>query len=90
VPTPVELSPEALHPRMTRGAGAFRRELLQRALAQLPTGTTVGDGELFTSFTAVPMADRPGFAVPPSRKALLPGRGGGASAAGAKMQLVGE
>src|SRR4051812_42887067 len=31
LPTPVDVSPEALHQRMTRRAVAFLRELLQRA-----------------------------------------------------------
>lgn len=90
LPTPVDLSPEALHQRMTRRAVAFLRELLQRAFAKLHTGNTVCDGELFTSFTAVHIADSTGFELPHSLKDLFPGSGGGASAAGAKIQLVWE
>src|SRR3954449_3200508 len=57
LPTPVDLSPEALHQRMTRRAVAFLRAMLQRAFAKLPTGDTVCDTELFASFTAVYIAD---------------------------------
>src|SRR5262245_12357347 len=53
LPTPVDVSPEALHQRMTRRAVAFLRALLQRAFAQLQTGDTVCDADLFASFTAV-------------------------------------
>jgi hypothetical protein len=41
-------------------------------------------------FTAVHIADSTGFELPPSLQALFPGSGGGASTAGAKMQLVWE
>jgi Transposase DDE domain len=89
-PTPVDFSAEALHQRMTRRAVAFLRALLQRAFAQLHTGDTVCDTELFAPFPAVPIADSTGFALPPSLKDLFPGSGGGASVAGAKLQLVWE
>ena len=88
LPTPVDISPEALHQRMTRRAVAFLQALLQRAFAQLHTGTAVCDTELFAPFTAVHIADSTGFTLPSSLKGLLPGSGGGASAAGAKIQLV--
>lgn len=90
LPTPVDISPEALHQRMTRRAVAFLRELLQRAFAQLHMGDTVCDAELFAAFTAVHIADSTGFELPPSLHHLFPGNGGGASVAGAKIQLVWE
>jgi hypothetical protein len=90
LPTPVDISPEALHQRRTRRAVAFLQALLQRAFAQLHTGTTVGDPELFAPFTTVHIADSTGFALPPALKELFPGHGGGASVAGAKLQLVWE
>jgi hypothetical protein len=90
LPTPVEISPEALHQRMTRRAVAFLRALLQRAFAKLHTGDTVCEAELFTPFTAVHIADSTGFGLPAALKELFPGSGGGASAAGAKLQLVWE
>ena len=89
-PTPVDFSSEALHQRMTRRAVVFLRELLQRAFAKLHTGDTVCDTELFAPFTAVPIADSTGFELPQSLKELFPGSGGGASVAGAKLQLVWE
>ena len=90
LPTPVDISPEALHQRMTQQAVAFLRALLQRAFAHLHTGDTVCDTDLFASFTAVHMADSTGFALPPALKELFPGSGGGASTAGAKLQVVWE
>ncbi len=90
LPIPVDLTPEALHQRMTWRAVAFLRALLQRAFAKLQTGTTVCDVELFAPFTAVHIADSTGFELPPALKELFPGSGGGASAAGAKIQLVWE
>ena len=90
LPTPVDISPEALHQRMTRHAVVFLQALLQRAFAQLHTGETVCDPALFTSFTAVHIADSTGVALPPSLRDLFPGHGGDASVAGAKIQLVWE
>ena len=90
LPTPVDISPEALHQRMTQRAVAFLRVLLQRAFAQLHTGTIVGDPELFAAFTAVHIADSTGFELPAALKERFPGSGGGASTAGAKIQLVWE
>jgi len=86
----VDSSPEALHQRMTQRAVAFLRVLLQRAFAQLHTGTTVCDPELFAALTAVQLADSTGFELPAALKERFPGSGGGASTAGAKMQLVWE
>jgi DDE family transposase len=90
LPTPVDVSPEALHQRMTRRAVAFLRELLQPAFAQLHTAHTWGDDGLFAPFTAVHIADSTGFALPASLQEGFPGNGGGASVAGAKIQLVWE
>src|SRR5215475_8646877 len=88
LPTPVDISPEALHQRMNRRAVAFLRALLQRAFVQLHMSTPGCDNELFASFTAVHIADSTGFTLPSSLRDLFPGCGGGASAAGAKIQLV--
>lgn len=90
LPTPVDVSPEALHQRMTRRAVVFLQAMLQRAFAKLHTGNTVCNTELFASFTAVHIADSTGFALPATLKDCLPGNGGGASVAGAKLQLVWE
>ena len=90
LPTPVDISTEALHQRMTRRAVTFLQALLQQAFAKLHTGTTVCDVALWTPFSAVHIADSTGFALPPALKELFPGSGGGASVAGAKIQLVWE
>lgn len=90
LPLPVDISPEALHQRMTRRAVVFLQAMLQRAFAKLHTGNTVCDPELFASFTAVPIADSTGFTLPATLKDCFPGNGGGASVAGAKIQLVWE
>src|SRR5262249_7230728 len=90
VPTPVDISPEALHQRMTRPAVVFLRALLQRAFTQLHKGDTICETELFSPFPAVHIADSTGVELPPSLKDLFPGSGGGASVAGAKIQLVWE
>ena len=90
LPTPIDISPEALHQRMTRRAVAFLQALLQRAFTQFHTGSIVCDPELFAPFSAVHIADSTGFALPVALKELFPGSGGGASVAGAKIQLVWE
>jgi hypothetical protein len=90
LPTPVDFSPEALHQRMTQRAVAFLRELLQRAFATLHTTNMGCEDGLFAAFTAVHIADSTGFALPPALKELFPGHGGGASVAGAKIQVVWE
>lgn len=90
LPTPVDVSPEALHQRMTRRAVVFLQAMLQRAFAKLHTGNTVCNTELFASFTAVHIVDSTGFALPATLKDCFPGNGGGASVAGAKIQLVWE
>jgi hypothetical protein len=89
LPTPVDVFPKALHQRMTRRAVTFLRALLQQAFAQLQAGATVCETGVFTSFTAVHIADSTGFALSPALKELFPGCGGG-SVAGAKIQLVWE
>jgi len=59
-------------------------------LCPAPHGTTVCDPELFAAFTAVHIADSTGFELPAALKERFPGSGGGASTAGAKIQLVWE
>ena len=90
LPMPVDISPEALHQRMTQRAVAFLRDLLQTAFAKLHKGDTVCDTEVWAPFTAVHIADSTGFELPPALKELFPGSGGSATAAGAKIQLVWE
>lgn len=90
LPRPVDVSPEALHQRMTQRAVAFLRALLQRAFAKLHTENPCWEDSLFATFTAVHIADSTGFALPAPLKDRFPGNGGGASVAGAKIQLVWE
>src|SRR5215813_5061894 len=90
LPMPVDISPEALHQRMTQRAVAFLRDLLQTAFAKLHKGDTVCDTEVWAPFTAVHIADSTGFELPPALKELFPGSGGSATAAGAKIQVVWE
>jgi DDE family transposase len=90
LPTPVDFSPEALHQRMTQRAVAFLRAMLQRAFAKLHSANTWCDDGLFAAFTAVHIADSTGFALPATLQDSFPGNGGGASVAGAKIQLVWE
>jgi len=90
LPRPVDISPEALHQRRTQRAVAFLRDLLQTAFAKLHKGDTICDTGVWAPFTAVHIADSTGFELPPALKELFPGSGGSATAAGAKIQLVGE
>jgi Transposase DDE domain len=87
---PVAVSPEALHQRMNPRALAFLRELIQTAFAKFHTPDTVCDAALFTPFPQVYIADSTGFSLPASLREALPGTGGSASPAGAKLQLVWE
>jgi hypothetical protein len=88
LPQPVEISPEALHQRMTRRALAFLREMIQTAFAKLHASDTVCDEGLFTAFPSVYIADSTGFGLPDSLKDLFPGAGGSGAQAGAKIQLA--
>jgi len=53
LPKPVEVSPEALHQRMTAQALAFLQEMIQSAFAKLHASDAVCDEGLFTHFTSV-------------------------------------
>ena len=90
VPAPVEVSPEASQQRMTARARAFLQDMRQRAFAKLPQAPTVWEERLFAAFSAVHIADSPGFALPDSWQDLFPGAGGSGAPAGAKIQLVWE
>jgi hypothetical protein len=88
LPKPVEVSPEAIHQRMTRRALAFLQEMIQTAFAKLHANDTECEGGLFAPFTSVHIADSTGFGLPDSLKDVFPGAGGSAARAGAKLQLV--
>jgi Transposase DDE domain len=82
------ISPEAIYQRMNKGALAFLQDMIRQALAKVHILEKVCDDGLFPCFTNVYLADSTGFALPDSLHALLPGSGGSAAKAGAKMQAV--
>lgn len=88
LPTPVDVSPEAIYQRMNRRALAFLQDLIQTAFAKLHTGDTICEEGLFTPFSRVHIADSTGVGLPDTLKALFPGAGGSGAQAGAKLQLV--
>jgi hypothetical protein len=87
---PVDITPEALQPRMTARAVAFLQDLLQTAFARLHTGDTICEEGIFAPFPRVHIADSTGFGLPESLAKEFPGAGGSGSKAGAKIQLVWE
>jgi hypothetical protein len=84
----VEVSPEAIHRRMHQRAVAFLQDMIRQALAKVQTLDHVCDDGLFTAFSKVYLADSTGFGLPDSLHDLLPGSGGSAAKAGAKIQAV--
>jgi len=85
---PVDFTPAALQQRRTARAGAFLREVLQTAFAQLHVVGTVCEDGLFAAFGRGHIVDSTGFGLPESRNGEFPGAGGSGSNAGAKIQLV--
>jgi hypothetical protein len=84
----VEVSPEAIHQRMHQRALAFLQDMIRQALAKVQAVEKVCDEGLFTYFAKVYLADSTGFELPESLHDLLPGSGGSAAKAGAKIQAV--
>lgn len=84
----VEVSPEAIQQRMNPRALAFLQAMLRQALAKVQSVAQVCHDGLLTAFPKVYLAERTGFALPESRHDLLPGSGGSAATAGAKIQAV--
>jgi Transposase DDE domain len=84
----IEVSPEALHQRMNKRALVFLQEMIRKALTKVQALEKVCDDGLFTYFTKVYLVDSTGFGLPESLKDLLPGAGGSAAKAGAKIQTV--
>src|SRR4030095_16172054 len=84
----VEVSPEAIHQRMHQRAVAFLQDMLRQALAKVQSIDKGCDDGLFTAFTRVYLAHSTGFGLPDSLHTLLPGSGGSAAKAGAKIQAV--
>src|SRR5215831_15629582 len=84
----VEISPEAIHQRMHQRAVAFLQAMIRQALAKVQSIDKGCDDGLFTAFPKVYLADSTGFGLPDSLHDLLPGSGGSAAKAGAKIQAV--
>ena len=84
----VEVSPDAMHQRMTKRAQAFLQAMIRQALAKVHALEKVCDDGLFPCFPKVYLTDRTGFGLPESLPELLPGSGGSAAKAGAKIQAV--
>lgn len=85
---PVEVSPEAIHQRMHKKAVACLQDMLRQVLAKLHSLTPVCDDGLFAAFCTVYITDSTGFALPDDLHETLPGAGGSAAKAGAKIQAV--
>jgi hypothetical protein len=73
---------------MNQRARALLQDLLHQVLAQVSSREKVCDAGLLTYFTPVYLADSTGFELPESLQDLLPGSGGSAAQAGAKIQAV--
>jgi hypothetical protein len=84
----VEVSPEAIHQRMNQRALALLQDLLRQALAKVQAVEKVCDDGLCPDLTTGYLAASTGFALPDSLHDLLPGSGGSAATAGAKIQAV--
>ena len=84
----VAVSPAAIHQRLNQRALAFLPDRLRLALAKVPSVAHVCNDGLCTDFTQVYLADSTGCALPDSLHELLPGAGGSAATAGAKIQAV--
>jgi len=85
---PVDISPEAMHQRMRQPAIAFLQDMIRQTLAKLSSLDPIGDEGLLPSLTTVYIADSTGCALPEELPQTLPGAGGSAAQAGAKMQAV--
>ena len=84
----LQSSPEAMYQRMHKSALALLQDMIRQALATVHVLEKVCDEGLFPCFPEVYLAESTGFARPDSLHALLPGSGGSAGKAGAKMQAV--
>jgi hypothetical protein len=85
---PVEVSPEAIHHRMNKKAMAFLQDMLRQVWAQLQSLTPVCDDGRFSAFCQVYITDSTGFELAEELHQTLPGAGGRAAKAGAKIQAV--
>ena len=85
---PVDVSPEAIHPRMHKKAMAFLQAMRRQALAKVQALEHGCDEGLFAAFTPVYLADSTGFGLPEALPKTCPGAGGSAAKAGANIQVV--
>jgi hypothetical protein len=82
------VSPDAIQQRMNTKARAFLQDMLRQALATVQALEHGCDAGLCTVCTKVYRADSTGFALPEALQQTLPGSGGRAAQAGAKIQAV--
>lgn len=73
---------------MNTKAIAFLPEMIRQALAQVQGLAQVCDDGRCPAFTQVSIADSTGFALPEELHKTLPGAGGSATKAGAKIHAV--
>ena len=81
-----KISREALHQRFTLQAVLFMQDCLDHVLRQKFTSTEPLDAALLRPFPRVLIFDSSSWDVDPQLKTVLPGSGGGASAANCKLQ----
>jgi hypothetical protein len=87
---PVDISPEALPPRMQKKALALLQDMMQQAWANRQSLDHGWDDGLVPALTNVSMAESTGCALPDALHKTCPGAGGRAAKAGAKLQAVGD
>lgn len=85
---PVDVSPDAMHQRLTPKALACLQDMIRQALANVQTLERGWADGLFPCFPPGDIADSPGFALPEALPKTCPGSGGSAANAGAKIQAV--
>jgi hypothetical protein len=84
----VDVSPEAMSPRLQKRAHACLQEMIQHALAPTHAIASGCEEGFCAAFPQGSLADRTGFALPDRLKDTFPGSGGRAAKAGATMQAV--
>jgi hypothetical protein len=85
---PVDVSPEAMHPRLHKQAMAFLQDMIRQALAQVQSMERGCDEGRLTPVTNGYIADSPGVERPEALHKTVPGAGGSAAQAGANIHAV--